>query len=100
MNLSKRLRELRAAHELTQKQIAAVLNIDRSAYSYYETGKSTPPIPALIAIAKIYNISLDELLLHKPMPQKQNGEHAEMFGLLSKQEQDLILRHRCFPNDT
>ena len=71
MNLSKKMKELRTYHNYTQKQVAAMLNIHRSSYSYYESGRVTPPLPTLIAIAKIFNVSVDDLLSYTPDSQKQ-----------------------------
>ncbi len=47
---------------LTQQQVADRLKIERSTYTYYETGKTKPDIHTLIKIAKVYNISYTKLL--------------------------------------
>lgn len=47
---------------LTQQQVAERLKIERSTYTYYETGKTKPDINTLIKIAKVYNISYTQLL--------------------------------------
>lgn len=47
---------------LTQQQVADRLKIERSTYTYYETGKTKPDINTLIKIAKVYNISYTALL--------------------------------------
>ena len=47
---------------LTQQQVADRLKIERSTYTYYETGKTKPDINTLIKLAKVYNISYTELL--------------------------------------
>ena len=47
---------------LTQQQVADRLKIERSTYTYYETGKTKPDINTLIKIAKVYNISYTKLL--------------------------------------
>lgn len=60
--LSKKLRDLREKCGYTQQQIANVLNIDRSTYSYYETGKTSPDIPSLIVLANVFSVSIEELL--------------------------------------
>ena len=60
--LSQRLKQFRESCGLTQKQIAEVLNVDRSTYTYYETGKSQPTIDTLIKLAKIFSVSIDALL--------------------------------------
>lgn len=62
LNINERLRELRIKFGYTQNQISRMLNIDRSTYAYYETGKTRPDVTSLILLAKIYGVSLDELL--------------------------------------
>ncbi|MBQ2676218.1 MAG: helix-turn-helix transcriptional regulator [Clostridia bacterium] len=57
-----KLKQLRVNCALTQKQVAEVLNIDRSTYTYYETGKSSPTIETLIKLSKIFAVSIDTLL--------------------------------------
>lgn len=61
-NLAENLRILRERANLKQQNIADVVGIKRSSYAYYETGKSSPKIDALIKIAKLYNVSVDEIL--------------------------------------
>ena len=47
---------------LTQQQVADRLKIERSTYTYYETGKTKPDINTLIKLAKVFNISYTQLL--------------------------------------
>ena len=61
--LKERLRYLRNLHGFTQKQVADALNIERSTYTYYETGKTHPDLNAIVKIAKIYSVTLDYLLV-------------------------------------
>jgi len=56
------LKKLRKNAKLSQQQLADILGIDRSTYSYYELNKSNPPIAMLIKIAKIFGITVDELI--------------------------------------
>lgn len=57
-----KLRTLRENNGFKQMEIAKILNCSRSTYTYYETGKTTPSISVLKLLAKIYNVSLMELL--------------------------------------
>lgn len=54
-----RLKEIREDRELTQKQIATILNVDRSTYAGWETGKDTIPLKRLSKLSDYYNISID-----------------------------------------
>lgn len=47
---------------LTQQQVADKLKIERSTYTYYETGKTKPDISTLIKISKVFNINYTQLL--------------------------------------
>lgn len=51
------LKRLRNTYELSQQDIANKLGIDRSTYTYYETGKTEPSINMLSNILEIYNKS-------------------------------------------
>jgi transcriptional regulator with XRE-family HTH domain len=59
---------LRIKSGYTQSQIAKILNIDRSTYSYYEIGKTMPDVSSLLTLAKIFNISISELLADESNP--------------------------------
>jgi len=57
-----RLKLLRENCGYTQQQIANVLNIDRSTYAYYETGKTFPDINTFFALARIFNVDILDIL--------------------------------------
>lgn len=57
-----RIREIREDKDLTQSDIAKILNVSQVAYSFYEIGKRQIPIELLIKLAKYYNTSTDYLL--------------------------------------
>ncbi|MFJ3332411.1 helix-turn-helix domain-containing protein [Enterococcus sp. NPDC086594] len=57
-----RIRDLREDNDLTQHQIATLLNISQSTYSRYENGELDIPIQMLIKLANYYNTSLDYLV--------------------------------------
>ena len=57
-----RIRALREDRDLTQKNIATILNMSQTGYSKYETGENDIPTRILIELAKFYNTSVDYLL--------------------------------------
>lgn len=61
MKYYQRLRDLREDHDLSQKQIAALLNTTQPQYTRYETGERELPMHHFITLAKYYNVSLDYL---------------------------------------
>ena len=61
MNYSKRLRDLREDRDLTQAEVAKVINTTYQYYSTYESGKRELPFSRAIELARFYNVSLDYL---------------------------------------
>ncbi len=57
-----RIRELREDRDLTQTQIADILQINQTVYSRYEGGRAKMPIHHLITLARYYNTSTDYIL--------------------------------------
>ena len=64
-----RIRDLREDHDLTQTQIAKLLNIEQTTYSKYERGKVNVPMDAYLKLADYYGVSLDYLLGRTDNPQ-------------------------------
>ena len=60
MNL--KIRDLREDNDLTQKDLAKILNCSQQTYSRYETGEITINIDSLIILANFYNSSIDYLV--------------------------------------
>ena len=58
----KRIRELREDHDLTQRQIAAILNITQPQYFRYEQEYRDVPTDILITLADLYKTSTDYIL--------------------------------------
>lgn len=61
--LSQNLRFLRKALHFPQWQVALWLNVERSSYTYYETGHTMPPLLILLKLAWFFEVSLDGLVL-------------------------------------
>ena len=57
-----RLKEIREDRDLTQFDIAKILNMSRSGYSQYETGVNDIPTKILKELAYYYDVSIDYLL--------------------------------------
>lgn len=54
-----RLRDLREDNDLTQTQIAKLLQTTQSYYAQYERGEKEPRFEIVIKLAIFYNVSLD-----------------------------------------
>lgn len=61
-SLAEELRENRLRCKMTQEFVAETLGISRQAVSKWENGSSDPSTSNLIALAKLYGISAEELL--------------------------------------
>ena len=57
-----KIKDLREDHDLSQKEVAKILNISQVAYSYYEIGKRNIPLDLLIKLADYYNVTLDYIV--------------------------------------
>lgn len=62
MNNYKRVRDLREDKDKTQKEIAALLNMQITVYRRYESGERELPLWAAIKLADYYNVTLDYLV--------------------------------------
>ena len=98
------LRRVRDVVGLTQQNVADALGLDRSTYSYYETGKTEPNIRGLKILAKLYNLTIDDLVYcrYRPIdttlraeepPERPLTDLAQLRNL-TREEQMLVLLYR------
>ena len=57
-----KLRDIREDHDLTQNDIAKILNVKQNTYQQYESGNRQIPIQALKKLCIYYNLSADYIL--------------------------------------
>lgn len=87
------LTELRKMHGMTQEELAAKLDVSRQTVSKWEIGESLPDIEKSRTIAKLFNVTLDDLVCYDsgesllPLPPK--GRHA--FGTVKVGEKGQIV---------
>lgn len=62
MQYVQRIRDLREDNDLTQTEVAKILNTNQKVYSRYETAENEMPIRHLITLCKFYNVSADYIL--------------------------------------
>ena len=62
MEFSEKLLELRKSRSLTQEELAEALFVSRTAISKWESGRGMPSIDSLKSIAKLFSVTIDELL--------------------------------------
>ena len=58
----RRIRDLREDRDITQKEMAKVLNCSQQVYSNYELGQRDIPTDILIKLSKFYGVSVDYIL--------------------------------------
>ena len=90
MEFHEKLQKLRKQKGLTQEELAESLCVSRTAISKWESGRGYPNIDSLKEIAKVFSVTIDELLSGEELltiaeeDQKQTESHFLdlVFGLL------------------
>lgn len=90
MTLCEKLTQARKTAGLTQADIAARLSVSRQAVSRWESGQSKPSTEKLLALAKIYGVSLDWLCSdvadEKPFEVAESSEGNETNNVTTSTE--------------
>ena len=60
--LGERLKTVRMRYNMTQEFVAEQLGVSRQAGSKWECGKAEPSTANLLALAKLYDISVEDLI--------------------------------------
>lgn len=104
LNFSKMLRYLRISSGFTQQAMASALNLERSSYVYYERGRSLPNLLTLAAIARIFQVPVEnffspEKYVNTPPPSKRAPKKTAPFpqtvGELTAEEKAMIAKFRA-----
>lgn len=66
-----RVKELRTAKGLTQKQAAEIFGVGARHWQKYEAGEIYPTVEGLIALADYFEVSLDYLVGRSDDPKRQ-----------------------------
>lgn len=72
MTLEEKIRNCRKQVGISQEKMAELIGVSRQAITKWENGTGTPDIANLVAIAELFQISLDELLLNEKREKKQS----------------------------
>jgi transcriptional regulator with XRE-family HTH domain len=68
----RRIKDLREDRDLTQKEMAKVLNCSQQAYSNYELGQRDIPTNVLIKLSDFHKVSVDYILGLTDNPKTKN----------------------------
>lgn len=85
------LKKLRKSARLTQEAVAEWLNVSRQSVAKWESGESLPDIDNCIALARLYNVTLDDLVTYAKNPDHEKhpvGKH--IFGVAKINEKGQI----------
>lgn len=63
MQIGNKINRLRKLSGMTQEQLAEKLDVSRQTISKWESGGSSPDIDSVVKVSKIFQVSLDDLLL-------------------------------------
>ena len=95
-----RLRELRLAKGLTQKEVAIIIKVSPQSYGYYENWVNKPDPETLIKLADLFECSIDYLLgrendfgvsTKNHNLTSSQSELLSSFNLLSSDDQNKVL---------
>jgi transcriptional regulator with XRE-family HTH domain len=82
IEIANRLFELRKQKNLSQEELAEKIGVSRQAVSKWERAKSSPDTNNLIELARLYEISLDELLFTtEPVPREKEEDKKEYVSI-------------------
>lgn len=84
MDFGEKLKALRTERGLTQEQLAARLYVSRTAVSKWETGGGSPNLDSLQAVARLFDVSVDDLIVLARDERRSTARSSGMlsFGLL------------------
>ena len=94
LEFGNRLKTFRTLNGLTQGEVAEVLNLDRSTYTYYEKGR-VPNLDTLNKLSKLFNVSVAELIGERDDVIKNASRELHVESIfLRPDEKQLILNLR------
>ena len=96
MKISTILKQHRLDSNLTQEQVAEKVFVSTKSISNWENDRNFPDIESLVRLAKLYNLSLDSLLLEgsdimNDIKKKEKAYELQKISLLGPQLTNFIL---------
>lgn len=61
MTIAERIKKIREAKGMSQREVASALGISQPAYYYFESGDRVPSLAMTKALARVFKVTLDEL---------------------------------------
>lgn len=104
-SIGESLRRVRLEHNFRQREVAEAVGVDRSTYSFYETGRTRPSLETLCSLAKIYNVTIGYLMgkeANNPELRRNSAvsSQTDPIASLKKDEQLLLMHYRVADEET
>ena len=93
------LKELRKEKNMTQEQLAEKLNVNNRTISRWENARTMPDFDMMIELAKLYDVSIEELLNGErtaDMMDKQTEETLYHIADYTNAEKERLLKNQHF----
>lgn len=98
MELGKNICRLRTGLGLSQEELASRLGVSRQSVSKWETGTATPELDKVAALARLFGVTIDELVLGEAALCSNSdcdpGENKTKADDIEGEERSAIPRHR------
>ena len=91
--LGARIAVLRRGIGMSQGELARQLQVSPSAIGMYEQGRREPSAEILVAMARIFGVTVDYLLTGLPSIAEKNAVHTAMESVLPDTAKQLDKRH-------
>lgn len=92
IEIANRLLQYRKKHNLSQEELASQIGVSRQAVSKWERAEASPDTDNLILLAKLYGVSLDELLQGQEEPQVKEEKVEEENNTYNETEKENFTR--------
>lgn len=95
--ISENLLTLRKRHNFSHEYVAEKIGVSRQAVAKWESGETTPDLNNSVALARLYDVTLDDLVNHREdmmLPIPPSGKH--LFGVVTMGEKgQIVIPARC-----
>jgi Predicted transcriptional regulators len=81
MEISQRIKVERQTAKWTQEDLADKIFVSKRTISNWETGKTVPDIESILLLAKVFHVSLDDLLFENSVVVKEIKRKEEIVNL-------------------
>ena len=95
MVFSEQLSKLRKEANMTQEDLAEKCDVSRQAVAKWESGESLPDIYKISQIAKLFEVSLEELIWGECQQETQKDMAKKIYVLFAKNMEDLRTCLNC-----